>query len=150
MRSNISTGNCGEYFVAAELERRGFSVAVPMSNTPIFDLLAIERENLSNQIALQVKTTSKSKNDWAMSPKNEIDLGENVFYVFVKLNGLEEPHYYIVPSSIVAKQISEGHRRWLETPGRNGQRHNDSKMRKFIIPKNNDYKDAWDLLYKKK
>lgn len=28
-KNNVSTGNCGEYFVAAELERRGFSVAVP-------------------------------------------------------------------------------------------------------------------------
>lgn len=41
MNNNISTGNCGEYFVAAELERRGFTAAVPMSNTKDFDILAI-------------------------------------------------------------------------------------------------------------
>ena len=27
MKYNISTGNAGEYFVAGELERRGFTVA---------------------------------------------------------------------------------------------------------------------------
>ena len=58
----ISIGNSGEYFVAGELERRGFSVAVPMSNTPMFDLLAIQRDKLSNQVAIQVKTTSGKKN----------------------------------------------------------------------------------------
>lgn len=36
--TRINIGNCGEYFVAAELERRGFTVAVPMSNTPSFDI----------------------------------------------------------------------------------------------------------------
>ncbi len=51
MNSNISTGNCGEYFVAAELERRGFTAAVPMSNTKDFDILAINRET-NKQIAI--------------------------------------------------------------------------------------------------
>ena len=51
----ISIGNCGEYFVAAELERNGFTAAVPMSNTASFDVLAINRSN-NRQIALQVKT----------------------------------------------------------------------------------------------
>lgn len=41
-KDNVSTGNAGEYFVAGELERRGFTVAVPMSNVRDFDILAIE------------------------------------------------------------------------------------------------------------
>ena len=32
MDNKISIGNAGEYFVAGELERRGFTVALPMSN----------------------------------------------------------------------------------------------------------------------
>lgn len=39
--NNISTGNAGEYFVAGELERHGFTVAVPMSSVKDFDILAI-------------------------------------------------------------------------------------------------------------
>lgn len=42
--TNVNTGNSGEYFVAGELERRGFTVAVPMSNVKDFDILAINRE----------------------------------------------------------------------------------------------------------
>ena len=37
---SVSIGSCGEYFVSAELERRGFTVAVPMANSINFDLLA--------------------------------------------------------------------------------------------------------------
>ena len=36
--TNVNTGNSGEYFVAGELERRGFTVAVPMSNVKDFDI----------------------------------------------------------------------------------------------------------------
>lgn len=36
--NNVNTGNAGEYFVAGELERRGFIVAVPMSNVENFVL----------------------------------------------------------------------------------------------------------------
>ena len=56
MKNNVSTGNAGEYFVAGELERRGFTAAVPMSNTKDFDILAINRETFE-QFAIQVKTT---------------------------------------------------------------------------------------------
>ena len=31
--NTISIGNAGEYFIAGELEKRGYTVAVPMSNT---------------------------------------------------------------------------------------------------------------------
>ena len=59
MENKISIGNSGEYFVAGELERRGYTCAVPMSNTKAFDILAIRRDN--NQYALQVKTNKTAK-----------------------------------------------------------------------------------------
>ena len=54
MANTVSIGNCGEYFVAAELERNGFTAAVPMSNTKNFDVLAINQNNNNQQVALQV------------------------------------------------------------------------------------------------
>ncbi len=147
-KSCINIGNCGEYFVAAELERRGFDVAVPMSNTPTFDLLAIQLDDISKQVAIQVKTNSGSNNNWKLNKKNEIINDKNVFYVFVKLNGLGIPEYYIVPSEVVATQISETHKTWLATLGKKGQPHNDNPMRVFHLPANSTYKDAWDSLKK--
>ena len=35
--TNVNIQNSGEYFVAGELERRGYTVAVPMSNVKDFD-----------------------------------------------------------------------------------------------------------------
>ena len=142
--NKISVGNSGEYFVAAELERRGYTCAVPMSNTKDFDILAIRRDN-NHQYAIQVKTTSKGIKHWQLSAKNEQLIGDNIIYVFVVLNGLATPEYHIVPSAIVANYIYSNHRNWLATPGRNGQKHKDTPMRTFE-DKSNEYLDKWELL----
>lgn len=47
-KNNVNTGNAGEYFVAGELERRGFTVAAPMSNVESFDILAINKKTINN------------------------------------------------------------------------------------------------------
>ena len=48
-KNNVNTGNAGEYFVAGELERRGFTVAVPMSNVESFDILAINKKTYKHR-----------------------------------------------------------------------------------------------------
>ena len=85
MKNNISTGNAGEYFVAGELERHGFTVAVPMSNTKDFDILAIDRETYK-QFAIQVKTTGYKQKVWTLSAKNEDLVGDSIIYFFVGLS----------------------------------------------------------------
>lgn len=143
-KNNISTGNAGEYFVAGELERHGYTVAVPMSNTKDFDVLAIDRDSYK-QFAIQVKTTSYKQKVWSLGKKNETLEGDNIIYFFVSLNELDIPEYHIVPSSIVAKTIREEHQEWLKTPGRHGQPHNDNDMRKFA-DKDDKYLNNWDCL----
>ncbi len=141
----ISIGNCGEYFVAAELERHGFTVAVPMSNVKDFDILAINRDDNSKQYAVQVKTQSGTKREWTLSKKNESMVGDNIIYVFVILNGLDYPKYYIVPSKEVADTIKVSHQKWIHTPGKNGQSHNDNNMRKFVLS-DDRYLNNWEIL----
>lgn len=142
--NNVSTGNAGEYFVAGELERRGFTAAVPMSNTKDFDILAINRDSFK-QFAIQVKTTIHKQRVWSLSQKNEMISGDNIIYFFVSLNELETPEYHIVPSNIVAETIKKEHQKWLDTPGRNGQKHNDNPMRKFS-DYDNKYLNNWECL----
>jgi len=142
--NNVSTGNSGEYFVAGELERRGFTCAVPMSNTKDFDILAINRTNF-NQYAIQVKTTSFKQKNWALNKKNEDLIGDNIIYVFVSLNELDDPEYHIVPSKIVADEIKNSHQEWLNTPGKKGQAHNDNPMRRFS-DNEDKYLNRWDFL----
>jgi hypothetical protein len=142
--TNVNIGNSGEYFVAGELERRGFTVAVPMSNVKDFDILAIHRET-HEQYAIQVKTTGYKQKKWTLAKKNEELIGDNIFYVFVSLNELDTPEYHIVPSKIVAETIKVSHQNWLDTPGKKGQKHNDTNIRVFL-DEEDDFLDKWHLL----
>ena len=142
--TNISTGNAGEYFVAGELERHGFTVAVPMSNVKDFDILAIDRSTYK-QFAIQVKTTGYRQKKWTLSKKSENLQGDNIIYFFVSLNELDVPEYHIVPSKIVAEIVKRSHQEWLNTPGRQGQPHNDNNIRNFFDI-NDEYLNRWDYL----
>lgn len=149
-----SIGNSGEYFVAAELERRGFTVAVPMSNTKDFDILAINRET-NRQVALQVKTNRGKGKYWLLNKKSEELKGDNIYYVLLCLNELEQPEYYIVESELIADSMQKGYQQWLQEEGKKEKRH-ETTMRKFtfdVLGVNNvlglksyDYKDKWEKL----
>ena len=141
---NISTGNAGEYFVAGELERRGFTVAVPMSNVKDFDILVIDRKTYK-QFAIQVKTTGYRQKKWTLSKKNEELQGDHIIYIFVSLNKMDAPEYHIVPSKIVAETIKQSHQTWLNTPGKHGQPHNDNTIRNFSDI-DDLYLNRWDYL----
>lgn len=155
---NVSIGNCGEYFVAAELERHGFTAAVPMSNTQSFDILAISRNN-DKQIALQVKTNHTSQKTWTLSQKNETLSGENIYYVLVCLNNQGTPDYYILPSYLVAKSVGKSHADFLGgITTKEGKKGTDTAIRKFSFEidkynpyalKSDDYKSNWESLGKR-
>lgn len=148
MRKNnesVSIGNAGEYFVAGELERHGFTAAVPMSNVKDFDILAINRKDPSKMFAIQVKTTSYKQKKWTLTAKSESLSSDNVIYFFVSLNEQDTPEYHIVPSTIVASKIKAEHDLWLNTPGRNGQKHNDTNLRNFT-DSSDTYLNRWNYL----
>lgn len=142
--NNISIGNSGEYFVAAELERRGFTAAIPMSNTKDFDILAISRTKHST-IAIQVKTTQYKHKRWMLNKKCETLFAPHIKYVLVALNELSEPEYHIVPSEYLAETVRKNHKEWLATPGIKGQPHNDNPTRIFR-DENDEFLNRWDLL----
>ena len=144
VNNKISTGNSGEYFVAGELERRGFTVAIPMSNVKDFDILAINRTTYK-QYAIQVKTTRLRARKWTLNKKNEDLIGENIIYILVALNELDNPEYHIVPSKIIANTKKKSHREWLDKPGIHGQPHNDTNRRDFF-DNENKYLNNWKIL----
>ena len=99
-----STCLSGEYFVAAELLRRGYSVGITMGNAKAIDILA-EKDNL--QFIIQVKAIYKKKNvGWPMM----IDkVHTDHFYVFVNLNGdkMAEPEYYICTGKEAKSRVKQ-------------------------------------------
>jgi hypothetical protein len=140
----LQAGIAGEYSVAAELSRRGFIASLTLRNTRGIDILASNRD-ATKSVGIQVKTSQVTAPNWVLNKKAEVDLAENLFYVFVCLPADGEPSYYIVPRKIVGDYVRASHARWLATPGKEGQAHQDTDMRRFSDP-DRKYKDRWDSL----
>ena len=138
-------GVAGEYYVAAELSRRGYIASITLRTTKGVDILASNIDATAS-VAIQVKTSKGSKQDWVLSSKVEKgDLAENLFFVFVRLNGDGHPDYHVVSAATVAATVAKEHQEWLNTEGRGGRQHRDNPMRKFH-DYDDKYLDAWASL----
>ncbi len=141
----VLTGVAGEYFVAAELSRRGYIASISLRNTRGIDILATNQA-ASRSITIQCKTNQSGQKHWMLNDKSEQFFAPNHYYVFVGLGlAVQRPCFHIVPSTIVATFVADSHREWLGTPGRAGRQHVDTPMRKFNDLKD-EYLDRWDLL----
>src|SRR3989344_764334 len=100
-RSTILSGVSGEYFVAAELSKRGNIASITLRNTKGVDILCSNSE-ATKTVGIQVKTNSGSSRNWILNQKAEDYFADNLFYVFVNLNeNKKHPEFFIVPSKIV-------------------------------------------------
>jgi hypothetical protein len=144
--SNGITGIAGEYFVAAELSMRGFMASITLRNNDSIDIHASKLEDENKMFAIQVKSTQHNTRKWVLNKKVEDKHSSNMFYVFVCLKGLtERPDYFIVPSKSLASIVKKSHQKWLDTPGKKGQKHNETDMRKFEDIQG-EFLERWDLL----
>ena len=142
---NTLVGVSGEYFVAAELSRRGYVASITLRNTRGVDILATNSK-ASKHVSIQVKANNTGKRDWLLSVKSETEFSKSHFYVFVNLTKCGKmPEYFIVPSKVVANFIYKNHREWLAAKGRHGQKHEDTPMRRYQIL-DDKYRDKWQLL----
>jgi len=166
-------GNAGEYFVMAELLRRGVIVGLTPRNAPEFDILATRGERA---VRIRVKTRNAAKsNSWQysvrvpaqlknkeipleqckqiakeLSPFNQIDADD--FTVLVALRGpTERPDFFVVPTRKVEEWLQEGFAKWIETPGRKGKQRNPANWERRLGPeyacKYEPYRDDWDRLW---
>jgi len=142
---SLLAGVAGEYFVAAELSRRGHIASISLRNTRGIDILATNQE-ASRSITIQCKTNQLARRTWILNEKSEDFVSDTHFYVFVALGNVSErPSYHVVPSRAAAERTRAGHHEWLQTPGRAGRRHVDSSIRKFSDPEG-EFLEKWDLL----
>ena len=141
----LLAGVAGEYFVAAELSRRGHIASVSLRNTRGIDILATNQK-ASRSITIQCKTNQLARKSWMLNEKSESFISDDHFYVFVALGGImERASYHIVPSRVVSEHVSKSHRNWLRTPGRAGRKHVENSMRIFS-DLDGEYLEKWDLL----
>src|SRR5258706_15086541 len=104
-RSRLSTGLsgvAGEYFVAAELSRRGYVASLTLRNTRGIDILASNKD-ATKSVGIQVKTSQRAKAEWVMTKKAQQDLAANLLYVFVCLPPDAPATFHILPRKVVAQ-----------------------------------------------
>ena len=137
--SAIQAGISGEFLVA-KLSRLGYVASLTLRNTRGIDILASNRD-ATKSVGIQVKTSQGKTPDWMLNKKAEVELAENLFYVFVCLPTDGFPQFYVVPRDVVARYVHETHEAWrLAAPGRP-----DTDIRHFKDPEGT-HKDRWDRL----
>lgn len=68
--SSLLVGVSGEYFVAAELSRRGYIASITLRNTKGVDVLC-SNFDATKTVGIQVKTSRCSKRVWILNQKAE-------------------------------------------------------------------------------
>ena len=146
------TGAAGEHLVLSRLLQRGLLAALAPRGTRKADVLV---NFLDDGVPCLIQVKSRqfgSDGGWHMSEKLEQVFADDLIYCFVDFEP-ESPCVYVIPSVVVAQVISDDHRLWLATPGRNGQRHNDTSMRRvkrvsLSLGDNwlEQYRERWDLI----
>ena len=156
IRDKTSRGNASQFFIAGELCRRGYSAVVTLGNTPNVDILC------SNQAGtrfahIQVKTFVPGRRTCSVGMKAMRNVGPTFFWISggIPLAESDSPFEdYIIPSEVMAKNVSEEHALWLSTPGKKGQSHKDNKMQIVHLPPRKSltgrdisaYRNRWDLI----
>ncbi len=150
---NNITGASGEFFVAAELSRRGIIATLTIKNAPLIDVIATNLAN-GKMANIQVKTRSeRNKQGWLLNSKVELRSSiKNHFYIFVNLYDINMlPEYYIIPNNIFARYVARKHSEWKAKPDRKGSPHKDTDVRNFK-PSTDDkqfaekYLNNWEIL----
>jgi hypothetical protein len=138
-KNNI--GNAGEYYIASILSSKGYTTTITLGRAETYDIIAIRPDGKT--LKIQVKTAWNDNHVFRLSPKDELDKGTEYYYAFVTLKENKKPwEYYMIPAEIVSKSVREAHKKWLSTPGKGGQTHNDSTVRTFES-KPNKYYPEW-------
>ena len=126
--SRNNTGLSGEYFVAAELYRRGWSIGMTIGNAKAVDLFAEKNDKI---IAVQVKSIYKRKNvGW---PLMKDKIKKDCIYIFVNLNAdkMTSPDYFVCTSGEVHSKIKQYSTRGIVD---------------LSTINDNEFKDRWDKL----
>jgi hypothetical protein len=157
-RDKSSRGNASQFFVAGELCRRGYSAVVTLGNTPNVDILCSNRQG-TRFAHIQVKTFVPGNRTCSVGMKAMKNLEPTFFWVLSGIPLVESARafeYYIIPSEVMAKNVSEEHALGISTPGKKGQAHRDNPMRIVHLPPYksltgwdiSEFRDRWDLIEK--
>jgi hypothetical protein len=117
-------GNAGEFYVAAELLKRGIVAALAPRNAPAFDILAAKGRKT---VRVRVKTKSAEYTDWQWTVKKDgtifRDLGpKGDFAVLVNLTSeTKDLAFFVVPTAVLNGWLVMDFKEWVRAPGKDGR-----------------------------
>jgi len=91
----------GQFYVAAELTRRGYYVTLTLGNAPRTDLIVLSPEQKTFRVEVKAQQT---QNFWLIR-KHPVD--EAHFYVLVVFRAKESPRYFILTCADVQRLRQE-------------------------------------------
>jgi len=139
-----NVANAGEFYVASLLSAWDCVVTITGGRNEGYDLLVVNRND--NMLRIQVKTRFSSKiMSFQLNEKAENIKNDDFFYVFVRLNEFRtEPDYWVVRAKDIAEVVKSSHKIWLATPGKKGQKHQNTKMRSFELVQKKHLPENWE------
>jgi len=148
-------GNAGEYYVVAELLKRGIIATLTPRNAPSFDILAT-KENHTVRIRVKTKSQEYSVWQWSVKKNGRIfrDLSKDGdFTVLVDLAmEIKDLKFYVVPTHQIDAWLKTDFEEWIKTPGKNNRRHNPENPKRNLnqkeyVHKLSKYINRWEKLW---
>jgi len=149
---NQQVARAGEYFVVAELNKRGAYAVTFAGNMPKIDVMACNQDQ-SRTIHIQVKTKRGGRSwhasiiDSKLMEPPGTPLEETDFWVFVDLGDLDtSPRYWVVPAWWIRNDIYTTHKAYLDRHGGTRARNPDSTHHAIDERRLKEWQARWDIL----
>jgi len=114
-------GTAGEYYVCAELCRRGYLALLTPKNNPLFDVVATDPDG-RHSVSIQVKTRSvHNTQGWKLG--TDISKGQappGLFVVLVNLEANGLPGFYIYEYPVLSERVAQVYHAYISKPKRDG------------------------------
>lgn len=148
-------GNAGEYYVMAELLKRGIVAALAPRNAPAFDILATKK---GQTVRIRVKTKSEGYEVWQWSVKKDGSIfgqppEKGDFTVLVNLTSrTQNLEFFIIPTYLINQWLVAIFCKWRDTPGKKGRQRSETNPKRNLNRRQfaeqiEKYLDAWDILW---
>ena len=144
-------GSAGEYYVCAELCRRGILALVTPKNNQLFDILATDAEG-RRAISIQVKTMGTSNaQGWKLSAKmTQRKNNPLLFTVLVDMQPDGTNDFYVYEYDTLVDRINELYLVYLSKLKRDGTARKELGFRwfdhKYFSDDDRRRKNNWDIL----
>jgi hypothetical protein len=110
----VLVGSAGEYFVMAELLRKGWIAGLTPRGAPDFDIIAT-KNGRTIHVRVKTKTEDSKLFRWNLRKDDRVfrsPTRENDFCVLVDMAGVS-PEYYVIPTQRVESELQRIRGNWL-------------------------------------